>query len=58
MAPSGLSFRRDDGVLNLTITSQDKFDWIGFQVHQKDVFGDQKAFLLVDDIQVVEKEKE
>lgn len=58
VAPTSLSFRRDDGVQTLTVTSQDKFDWVGFQVHQKDVFGDQKVYLLVDDIQVVEKEKD
>ncbi len=49
-------FRRDDGVNQLVVTSDDKFDSIRFVVRQQDVMGDQKAYVVVDDIQVVEKE--
>jgi outer membrane biosynthesis protein TonB len=55
-ALGGLAFRRDDGQNQLVVDWQDKFDWLRFQVAQVDVFGDQKLYLLVDDLQVVEKE--
>jgi hypothetical protein len=54
----GLGFRRDDGQLQLTVTTQDRFDSIRFTARQQDVYEAQKAYLLVDDIQVVEREKE
>jgi hypothetical protein len=56
--PNGLGFRRDDGQMQLTITSNDKFDSIRFTARIQEVFGDQKPYFLIDDIQVVEKEKE
>jgi hypothetical protein len=49
-------FRRDDGGTQLVVSTEDKFDSIRFAVRQQDVFGDQRAYVLVDDIQVVEKE--
>lgn len=55
---TALNFRRDDGQMQLTITTQDKFDSLRFSARQQDVFGDQKAYILIDDIQVVEKDKE
>jgi hypothetical protein len=54
----GLGFKRDDGQMQLTITSNDKFDSIRFTARLQEVFGDQKPYFLIDDIQVVEKEKE
>jgi hypothetical protein len=53
-----MGFRRDDLVTQLTVTTQDKFDSVRFSARQQDVFGDQKAYILIDDIQVVEKDKE
>ena len=50
------TFRRDDGVTTLVVTTDDKFDAMRFVVRQQDVYGDAKAFVLIDDIQVVEKE--
>jgi len=50
------TFRRDDGVNTLVVTTDDKFDAMRFVVRQQDVYGDAKAFVLIDDIQVVEKE--
>jgi len=58
LAFGSLGFRRDDGQLQLTITTQDHFDALRFGARQQDVYDAQKAYLLVDDIQVVEKEKE
>jgi hypothetical protein len=49
-------FRRDDGLNQLMVSTEDKFDSIRFIVKQQDVFGDQKAYVLIDDIQVVDKE--
>jgi hypothetical protein len=49
-------FRRDDGVNQLMVSTEDKFDSIRFTVKQQDVFGDQKAYVVIDDIQVVDKE--
>ena len=50
------SFRRDDGGNMLTVTTEDKFDWIRFIARPSEAFGDQKPWVLIDDIQVVEKE--
>lgn len=50
------TFRRDDGGTQLVVTPEDKFDLIRFAVRQQDVYGDAKAFVLVDDVHVVEKE--
>jgi len=49
-------FRRDDGGTQLVVSTEDKFDSIRFVVRQQDVFGDQRAYVLIDDIQVVERE--
>jgi|SRR5579859_1417042 len=49
-------FRRDDQGTTLVVTPEDKFDMIRFVVRQQDVYGDSKAYVLIDDIQVVEKE--
>jgi hypothetical protein len=54
----GLGFRRDDGQLQLTVTTQDHFDAIRFTARQQDAYEAQKAYILVDDIQVVEREKD
>jgi hypothetical protein len=51
-----MSFTRDDGQNQLMFTFEDKYDVLRFEAKGKDVFGDQKPFLLVDDIQVVVKE--
>ncbi|HLY07721.1 MAG TPA: hypothetical protein VKW04_00320, partial [Planctomycetota bacterium] len=52
------TFRRDDNGTQLVVTTEDKFDAIRFLVRQQDVYGDQRAYVLIDDIQVVEKEKD
>lgn len=49
-------FRRDDGGNMLTVTTEDKFDWLRFIARPSEVYGDQKPWVLVDDIQVVEKD--
>lgn len=54
--PPNWLFRRDDGGTLLTITTEDKFDSIRFMVKQSDVYGDQKAWILIDDIQVVDRD--
>lgn len=51
-----LGWKREDGVTSLTFTTQDKFDEIRFSARQQDVFGDQKLYLLIDDIQFVDRE--
>ncbi len=51
-----LGWKREDGLTSLTFTTQDKFDEVRFTARQQDVFGDQKAYLLIDDIQVVDRE--
>ncbi len=48
--------RRDDGASRQPFTGLDKLDWIRFGAQQQDVFGDQKVYFLIDDLQVVEKE--
>ena len=50
------TFRRDDGGTTLVVTTDDKFDAIRFVVRPQDVYGDAKPFVLIDDIQVIEKE--
>ncbi len=57
--PLGLShwgFRRDDGQNQLTVGSEDRFDSLRAAARQQDVFGDQKAYLLIDDVQLVERD--
>jgi hypothetical protein len=54
--PLNLMFRRDDGQTMLTVTNTDFFDVIRFLVRPGDVFGDMKPYVLVDDIQVFERE--
>lgn len=49
-------FRRDDGGNMLTITTEDKFDSIRFVVHQSEMYSEQRPWVLVDDIQVVDRE--
>jgi hypothetical protein len=51
-------FRRDDNGTQLVVSTEDKFDQIRFAVRQQDVFGDQRAYVVIDDIQVVEREKD
>ncbi|HEX7898621.1 MAG TPA: zf-HC2 domain-containing protein [Planctomycetota bacterium] len=51
-----MGFARDDGMNQLTFTFEDKYDVLRFEAKGKDVFGDQKPYLLVDDIQVVVKD--
>lgn len=51
-----MGFRRDDGLNQLTFTFDDKYDLLRFEAKAKDVFGDQRGYLLVDDIQVVQKD--
>ncbi len=58
IGPGNLGFRRDDGQMQLTITTLDKFDSLRFVARRQDVFGDQSGYILIDDIQVVEKDKE
>jgi hypothetical protein len=58
LALTNLGFRRDDGQLQLVVSTADKFDSIRFSARQQEVVGDQKAYLLIDDIQVIEKERE
>ena len=54
--PSSWLPRRDDGQATLTVTNGDFFDAIRFVVRPMDVFGDMKPYVLIDDIQVFEKE--
>ena len=49
-------FRRDDGVNQLLVTSEDKVDSIRLVAKPADVFGDSRPYVMIDDIQVVEKE--
>jgi hypothetical protein len=49
-------FRRDDAVNQLIVTPEDKVDSLRFVVKPTDVFGDSKPYVMIDDIQVVEKE--
>ena len=49
-----MGFRRDDNLNQLTFTYEDKYDLLRFEAKAKDVFGDQRGYLLVDDIQVVQ----
>ena len=51
-------FRRDDNGTQLVVSTEDKFDQIRFSVRQQDVFGDARAYVVIDDIQVVEREKD
>lgn len=51
-------FRRDDNGSQLVVSTEDKFDQIRFSVRQQDVFGDARAYVVIDDIQVVEREKD
>jgi len=56
IAEGAMGFARDDGMNQLTFTFEDKYDALRFEAKGKDVFGDQKPYLLVDDIQVVVKD--
>jgi hypothetical protein len=49
-------FRRDDGANQLIVTPEDKVDSLRFVVKPNDVFGDAKPYVMIDDIQVIEKE--
>jgi hypothetical protein len=53
IAEGAMGFRRDDNLNQLTFTPDDKYDQLRFEAKSKDVFGDQRGYLLVDDIQVV-----
>lgn len=55
---SGWQFRRDDGQNQLVVNSEDKVDAVRLLVKPQDASGDQKPYVLVDDIQVVEKDKD
>lgn len=48
---------RDEGGGQRIISSTDKFDALRFSARQQDVFGDQRVTFLLDDVQVVEREK-
>jgi hypothetical protein len=52
------TFRRDDNGTQLVVSTEDKFDAIRFIVRQQDAYSDPRGYVLIDDIQVVEKEKE
>ena len=54
--PQNWGFRRDDNQTLLTVTNGDFFDAIRFVVKPGDVFGDMKPYVLIDDIQVFEKD--
>jgi len=54
--PQHWMFRRDDNQTMLTVTPSDFFDAIRFVVKPGDVFGDMKPYVLIDDIQVFEKD--
>ncbi|HVE42370.1 MAG TPA: hypothetical protein VNM14_20975 [Planctomycetota bacterium] len=54
--PAAWQFRRDDGVNQLIVTTEDKVDAIRFVAKPNDVFGDAKPYVLIDDIQVTERE--
>ncbi len=56
LALAGLNFRRDDGAASLTVGPRDMIDSLRFSLQQKDVYGDQKAYVVVDDVEVFEKE--
>lgn len=53
---SGWQFRRDDGQNSLVVNADDKVDAIRLVVRPQDAQGDQKPYVLVDDVQIVEKE--
>ncbi len=48
---------RDEGGGQRIISTTDKFDALRFSARQQDVFGDQRVTFLLDDVQVVEREK-
>jgi hypothetical protein len=48
--------RRDDNQTTLTVTPADYFDALRFIVRPGDVYGDHKPYVLIDDIQVFEKD--
>jgi hypothetical protein len=54
--PANWQFRRDDGVNQLMVTTEDKIDAIRFVAKPADVYGDYRPYVLVDDIQVTERE--
>jgi outer membrane biosynthesis protein TonB len=48
---------RDEGGGQRIISTVDKFDALRFSARQQDVFGDQRVTFLIDDVQVIEREK-
>jgi hypothetical protein len=48
---------RDEGGGQRIISSTDKFDALRFSARQQDVFGDQRVTFLLDDLQVVERDR-
>jgi hypothetical protein len=54
--PAAWQFRRDDGITQLMVTTDDKIDALRFIAKPSDVFGDAKPYVLIDDIQVTERE--
>jgi hypothetical protein len=54
--PAAWQFRRDDGVNQLMVTTEDKVDALRFVAKPNDVYGDAKPYVLIDDIQVTERE--
>jgi hypothetical protein len=48
---------KDEGGGQRVISTADKFDALRFSARQQDVFGDQRVSFLLDDVQVVEREK-
>jgi len=56
LALANLGFRRDDGQTSLVLGAEDGIDSIRFSIQQKDVYGDRKAYVVVDDVEVFQKE--
>jgi hypothetical protein len=54
LALANWGFQRDDGQNQLTVGSADLYDSLRFTARQQDVFGDQKVYVLLDEIQVVD----
>lgn len=53
---SSLGFTRDDGQTSLVVGPRDLIDAVRFTVQGKDVYGDQRAYIAVDDVEVYERE--
>jgi hypothetical protein len=55
----GFSWRRDDGQNRLEIVwGQDQFDALRFSARHQDLVGEARAYVLVDDIQLFERDRE